>query len=197
MIRHLRNAELSLRATSRSSLAGGRVRVPQDASKQRRISARSSAALAQRVEVVEHEVRIMGSRDELIRVLAASNAVESAANDVRIYVPEWRCCQSGANQSLAEFPVPQGEYRELSLFLRHSDRWMLPNRRKFRGLLAGFAIQWNRERLQTEQGRNPRDQGKHCAFSVSVQGGHACSQRVIPTAVVTDPCEPSHAFRWT
>ncbi|MGP1394586.1 MAG: recombinase family protein [Inquilinaceae bacterium] len=47
-------------------------------------------ALAQRVEVAEHEVRIMGSRDELIRVLASSNGVESAANGVRTYVPGWR-----------------------------------------------------------------------------------------------------------
>ena len=47
-------------------------------------------ALAQRVEVAEREVRIMGSHDELIRVLAASNGVESAANRVRTYVPGWR-----------------------------------------------------------------------------------------------------------
>ena len=47
-------------------------------------------ALAQRVEVSEREVRIMGSKNTLLRVLAASNGVESAANDVRIYVPEWR-----------------------------------------------------------------------------------------------------------
>ena len=47
-------------------------------------------ALTQRVEVSEREVRIMGSKNTLLRVLAASNGVESAASDVRIYVPEWR-----------------------------------------------------------------------------------------------------------
>ena len=47
-------------------------------------------AFAKRVEVSEREVRIMGSKNTLLRVLAASNGVESAANDVRIYGPEWR-----------------------------------------------------------------------------------------------------------
>ena len=42
------------------------------------------------VEVAEHEVRIMGSKNTLLRVLATSNGVESAANGVRIYVPGWR-----------------------------------------------------------------------------------------------------------
>lgn len=47
-------------------------------------------ALAQRVEVAEKEVRIMGSHDVLIRVLASSNGVGTAANSVRTYVPGWR-----------------------------------------------------------------------------------------------------------
>ena len=47
-------------------------------------------ALTQRVEVSEREVRIMGSKNTLLPVLAASNGVESAANGVRIHVPEWR-----------------------------------------------------------------------------------------------------------
>ncbi len=47
-------------------------------------------ALAQRVEVSDREVRIMGSKNTLLRVLSASNGVGTAANDVRIYVPEWR-----------------------------------------------------------------------------------------------------------
>ncbi|RKF17561.1 hypothetical protein D6851_16555 [Altericroceibacterium spongiae] len=47
-------------------------------------------ALAQRVEVAEREVRIMGSRNELLRVLAPPNGVGTAANRVRIYVPRWR-----------------------------------------------------------------------------------------------------------
>ena len=47
-------------------------------------------AFAQRVEVAEHEVRIMGSHNELLRLLTSSNGVETAANGVRIYVPGWR-----------------------------------------------------------------------------------------------------------
>jgi hypothetical protein len=47
-------------------------------------------ALAQRVEVAEREVRIMGSRNELLRVLASANGVGTAANGVRTYIPKWR-----------------------------------------------------------------------------------------------------------
>ena len=47
-------------------------------------------ALAQRVEVAEREVRIIGSRNELLRVLASSNGVGTAADSVRTYVPGWR-----------------------------------------------------------------------------------------------------------
>ena len=47
-------------------------------------------AFAQRVEVAEHEVRIMGSHNELLRLLTSSNGAETAANGVRIYVPGWR-----------------------------------------------------------------------------------------------------------
>ena len=47
-------------------------------------------AFAQRVEVAEHEVRIMGSRNELLRLLASSNGAETAANGVRTLVPRWR-----------------------------------------------------------------------------------------------------------
>ena len=65
-------------------------------------------ALAQRVEVAEREVRIMGSHDELIRVLAASNGVESVANRVRTYVPRWRCRQSAANLSPTATPCSTG-----------------------------------------------------------------------------------------
>ena len=46
--------------------------------------------LAQRIEVSDREVRIMGSKNILLRVLAASNSAETAANGVRIYVPGWR-----------------------------------------------------------------------------------------------------------
>ena len=47
-------------------------------------------AFAQRVAVAEREVRIMGSHNELLRLLTSSNGVETAANGVRIYVPGWR-----------------------------------------------------------------------------------------------------------
>jgi len=45
-------------------------------------------ALAQRVEVAEREVRIMGSRNELLRVLSAANGAGTAADGVRTYVPK-------------------------------------------------------------------------------------------------------------
>ena len=46
-------------------------------------------ALAQRVEVDRGEVRIMGSKSNLLRVLAA-NGVATAADGVPIVVPKWR-----------------------------------------------------------------------------------------------------------
>ena len=46
-------------------------------------------ALAQRVEVAEGEVRIMGSRTELLRTIATASGVRSAGS-VRISVPKWR-----------------------------------------------------------------------------------------------------------
>ena len=47
-------------------------------------------ALAQRVEVADGEVRIMGSKTTLLRTLAAIGGVETAAGGVRISVPNWR-----------------------------------------------------------------------------------------------------------
>ena len=47
-------------------------------------------ALAHRVEVADQEIRIMGAHDKLIKALAASNGVGTAANGVRTYVPRWR-----------------------------------------------------------------------------------------------------------
>jgi site-specific DNA recombinase len=46
-------------------------------------------ALAQRVEVAEGEVRIMGSRSNLLRTLAAASGVASAGT-VPSFVPRWR-----------------------------------------------------------------------------------------------------------
>ena len=48
-------------------------------------------ALAQRVEVVDRsEIRIMGSKTELLRTLAAAASVDSAMLGVRTLVPKWR-----------------------------------------------------------------------------------------------------------
>jgi site-specific DNA recombinase len=47
-------------------------------------------ALAQRVEVAEKEVRIMGSKGDLLRTLAAASGVKSATPGVPRFVPNWR-----------------------------------------------------------------------------------------------------------
>ena len=47
-------------------------------------------APAQRVEVADDEVRIMGSKSELLRALVAASSVESAAFGVRSSVLKWR-----------------------------------------------------------------------------------------------------------
>ena len=47
-------------------------------------------ALAQRVEVAEREVRIMGSRSELLRQLAIANGVATAAGGLPRSIPKWR-----------------------------------------------------------------------------------------------------------
>jgi site-specific DNA recombinase len=47
-------------------------------------------ALAQRVEVADTEVRIMGSKGDLLRTLAAASGVKSATPGVRISVLKWR-----------------------------------------------------------------------------------------------------------
>ncbi len=59
-------------------------------------------AFAQRVKVAEHEVRIMGSRNELLRLLTSSNGAETAANGVRTFVQGWRAMRvENANYSFA------------------------------------------------------------------------------------------------
>ncbi len=47
-------------------------------------------ALAQRVEVGDHEVRIIGSKTALLHTLAAASGAESATFGVRSFVPNWR-----------------------------------------------------------------------------------------------------------
>jgi hypothetical protein len=46
---------------------------------------------ARRVEVVDPtEIRIMGSKTELLRTLAAAASVEPAVVGVRSFIPKWR-----------------------------------------------------------------------------------------------------------
>ncbi|MDO9294320.1 recombinase family protein [Bradyrhizobium sp.] len=47
-------------------------------------------ALAQRVEVADHEVRIMGSKSDLLKALAAISGVKSATGGVRSSILGWR-----------------------------------------------------------------------------------------------------------
>jgi site-specific DNA recombinase len=47
-------------------------------------------ALAQRVEVADGEVRIMGSKGDLLRTLTAASGVKSAMPGVRSSVLKWR-----------------------------------------------------------------------------------------------------------
>jgi site-specific DNA recombinase len=48
-------------------------------------------ALAQRVEVVDpSEIRILGTKTELLRTLVAAAGVESAVAGVRRFIPKWR-----------------------------------------------------------------------------------------------------------
>jgi DNA invertase Pin-like site-specific DNA recombinase len=56
-------------------------------------------ALAQRVEVADCEVRIIGSKSNLLQTLAAASGVKSATPGVRSSVLKWRCCQSSAKFS--------------------------------------------------------------------------------------------------
>jgi len=47
-------------------------------------------ALAQRVEVADGEVRIMGSKSELLRTLAAAGSSGTLPGAVPSFVPKWR-----------------------------------------------------------------------------------------------------------
>jgi site-specific DNA recombinase len=59
-------------------------------------------AVAQRVEVVnKNEVRVMGSRSELLRTLTAASGVEAAVTGVRGFAPKW-CTRLDSNQ----WPLP-------------------------------------------------------------------------------------------
>ena len=47
-------------------------------------------ALAQRVEVDAKEVRIMGSKSELLRTLVAASSAKTAGFGVPSFIPKWR-----------------------------------------------------------------------------------------------------------
>jgi site-specific DNA recombinase len=51
---------------------------------------RHLAALAQRVEVIAEELRIMGSKSELLRTLVAASSAKIAGFGVPSFVPKWR-----------------------------------------------------------------------------------------------------------
>lgn len=67
--------------------ATARKRIPIEGGGYRRDHLR---ALAQRVEVADHEVGIMGSKNDLLRTLAAISGVKSATGGVRSSVLDWR-----------------------------------------------------------------------------------------------------------
>jgi site-specific DNA recombinase len=59
-------------------------------------------AVAQRVEITSPtSADMMASRIELLRTLAANGGVESAALDVRSFVPEWRALLDSNQRPLA------------------------------------------------------------------------------------------------
>jgi hypothetical protein len=85
-------------------------------------------ALAQRVEVVDRsEVRVMGSKAELLRTLAAAANVESAAIGVRSLVPKWRARKDKVRtpywiRSLAGIPSLNGPGSREPVPSHHSEQ---------------------------------------------------------------------------
>lgn len=62
-------------------------------------------ALAQHVEVVDpSEIRILGTKTELLRTLAAAAGVESAAGDIRSFIPKWRARKESQVKNPATTP---------------------------------------------------------------------------------------------
>jgi hypothetical protein len=51
-------------------------------------------ALAQRVEVDQKELRIMGSKSELLRTLVAASSAKTAGFGVPSSVPKWRASKN-------------------------------------------------------------------------------------------------------
>ena len=72
-------------------------------------------ALSQRVEVADGEVRIMGSKGDQLRTLAAASGIKSAAPGVRSSVLKWRRGQSRANPPPPAIPCSAGKIQGISL----------------------------------------------------------------------------------
>jgi len=63
-------------------------------------------ALAQRVEVDAQELRIMGSKSELLRTLVAASSAKTAGFGVPSSVPKWRAGQNKtANTYVIEISI--------------------------------------------------------------------------------------------
>ncbi|QYU69814.1 protein translocase subunit SecF [Leptolyngbya sp. 15MV] len=90
-------------------------------------------ALAQRVEVSDGEVRIMGSKSDLLRTLAAARGNGTLPGGVPSFVPKWRRKRLAANRSPHGNPCSAGTYREkmrlAPILLRSRD----PKTARFRG----------------------------------------------------------------
>jgi hypothetical protein len=68
--------------------------------------AATTSALAQRVEVDTKEVRVLGSKSELLRTLVAAESAKSAGFGVPSFVPKWRATQNKtANSYVIEIVI--------------------------------------------------------------------------------------------
>ena len=76
-------------------------------------------ALAQRVEVADREVRIMGSKSDLLRTLAAISGVKSATGGVRSSVLDW--WSERDSNGRYEPPLPRPTTSEISSL---TDTWI-------------------------------------------------------------------------
>ena len=94
----IRSADSSATISNSSSMSASSPRTASSWSRSPRRSAIAGGgyrrdhlrALAQRVEVADGEVRIMGSKGGLLRTLAAAAGVKSPTVGVRSSVPKWR-----------------------------------------------------------------------------------------------------------
>jgi hypothetical protein len=61
--------------------------------------AEATAAIAERVEVDQKELRIMGSKSALLRTLVAAESAKTAGFGVPSSVPKWRAIQNKTTNS--------------------------------------------------------------------------------------------------